>query len=81
VTVGDAAVSLTPKEFDLLSELALNLGRPVGHKALLAAVWGDEQADIQYLRVYMGQLRQKIGAAMIRSVQGVGYELVEHAEP
>lgn len=79
VTVEGVAVSLTPKEFDLLSELALNLGRPVGHKALLAAVWGDEKAEIQYLRVYMGQLRQKIGAALIRSVQGVGYELVEQS--
>lgn len=77
VTVGGAPTSLTPKEFDLLSELALNLGRPVSHKALLAAVWGDERAEIQYLRVYMGQLRQKIGADLIRSVQGVGYELVE----
>lgn len=77
VTVADEPVSLTPKEFDLLSELALSLGRPVAHKALLAAAWGDERADIQYLRVYMGQLRQKIGPEMIRSVQGVGYELVE----
>ncbi|CAN7321576.1 response regulator transcription factor [Phenylobacterium sp. LjRoot219] len=80
VTVAGAAVSLTPKEFDLLSELALSLGRPVGHKALLAAVWGDEGAEIQYLRVYMGQLRQKIGAELIRSVQGVGYELVAQAD-
>jgi len=71
------AVGLTPKEFDLLCELAVNLGRPVEHKALLAAVWGDERADIQYLRVYMGQLRQKVGAEMIRSVQGVGYALCE----
>jgi len=77
VTVRGAPRSLTPKEFDLLSELALGLGRPVSHKALLAAVWGDERAEIQYLRVYMGQLRQKIGADLIRSVQGVGYELVD----
>lgn len=77
VTRAGEPLSLTPKEFDLLSELAVNLGRPVGHKALLAAVWGDERADIQYLRVFMGQLRQKLGAGLIRSVQGVGYELVE----
>ena len=79
VNVAGSVVSLTPKEFDLLSELALNLGRPVGHKTLLAAVWGDEKAEIQYLRVYMGQLRQKIGAELIRSVQGIGYELVEQS--
>jgi two-component system KDP operon response regulator KdpE len=68
-------VSLTPKEYDLLSELALNLDRPVANKALLAAVWGDERADIQYLRVYIGQLRQKLGADRIVSTPGVGYRL------
>jgi two-component system, OmpR family, KDP operon response regulator KdpE len=68
-------IKLTPKEYDLLCELALNLDRPVAHRALLAAVWGSERADIQYLRVYMGQLRQKLGAEHIMSIQGVGYQL------
>ena len=72
---GGAPVSLTPKEYDLLAELALNLDRPMTHKALLAAVWGDERADIQYLRVYIGQLRQKLGAGRIASMTGVGYRL------
>jgi two-component system KDP operon response regulator KdpE len=57
----------------------VNLGRPVSHKALLAAVWGSERADIQYLRVYVGQLRQKLGAAegapLLMSEPGVGYRL------
>lgn len=70
-----AAIKLSPKEFDLLSELAVNLGRTVRHKDLLRAVWGNERADIQYLRVYMGQLRAKLGPERIVSEPGVGYRL------
>jgi two-component system KDP operon response regulator KdpE len=70
-----APLKLSPKEFDLLSELAVNLGRTVRHKDLLRAVWGDERAEIQYLRVYMGQLRHKLGAERIVSESGVGYRL------
>ena len=73
------ALKLSPKEYDLLAELALSLGRPVAHKALLSAVWGSERADIQYLRVYVGQLRQKLGesdgAPLLINDAGVGYRL------
>jgi hypothetical protein len=57
--------------------LAVNLGRTVGHKDLLRAVWGSERADIQYLRVYVGQLRQKLAASgpLLASEPGVGYRL------
>lgn len=69
------AVALSPKEYDLLCELALRLDAPVAHADLLRAVWGSERADIQYLRVYVGQLRRKLGADAIASVPGVGYRL------
>lgn len=75
VTVAGQAVKLSPKEYDLLAELAINRGRVLGHKQLLAAVWGSERADIQYLRVYIGQLRQKLGGERILSEPGVGYAL------
>jgi two-component system KDP operon response regulator KdpE len=75
VTRAGRTVRLSPKEFDLLSELAVNLGRTVRHKDLLRAVWGDERAEIQYLRVYVGQLRTKLGPGRIRSDPGVGYRL------
>ncbi len=77
VRVGGQAVRLSPKEYDLLAELALNLGRATPHAELLRAVWGSERADIQYLRVYIGQLRQKLegGAVALESVPGVGYRL------
>lgn len=76
VTRRDEPVSLSPKEYDLLCELALNLGRVSPHADLLRAVWGSERADIQYLRVYMGQLRQKVGVEHILSTPGVGYSLI-----
>jgi two-component system KDP operon response regulator KdpE len=76
VTRGGAGVTLSPKEYDLLCELALQQGKPVRHADLLRAVWGSDTADIQYLRVYIGQLRQKVGADLVLSVPGVGYRLI-----
>jgi len=70
-------IRLSPKEYDLLCELALRLGQPVTHGDLLRAVWGSERADVQYLRVYVRQLRQKLGADRLESIPGVGYRLVE----
>jgi two-component system KDP operon response regulator KdpE len=61
VLVKDRAVHLTPKEFDLLIYLARHAGKVVTHRALLAAVWGGESTEqIEYLRVFVGQLRKKI---------------------
>ena len=75
-----AALKLSPKEYDLVCELALNLGHIVPHAELLRAVWGSERADIQYLRVYIGQLRQKLegpepAVPLLISEPGVGYRL------
>ena len=77
VSCAGEAVTLSPKEYDLLCELALNLGRPVPHGDLLRAVWGSDRAEIQYLRVYVSQLRQKLGPAgsLLVSLPGVGYKL------
>ncbi|MGZ6011857.1 MAG: response regulator transcription factor [Caulobacteraceae bacterium] len=75
VLLNDEPVKLSSKEYDLLAELALNLGHIVSHKQLLQAVWGSERADIQYLRVYVGQLRGKLGGEAIVSEPGVGYAL------
>jgi two-component system KDP operon response regulator KdpE len=83
VTKAAEGLKLSPKEYDLLVELALNLGRTIAHKDLLRAIWGSERADIQYLRVYVGQLRQKLGAvegaALLVSEPGVGYRLQDFA--
>jgi two-component system, OmpR family, KDP operon response regulator KdpE len=73
-------VKLSPKEYLLLHTLARNAGQVVTHKRLLAAGWGTATADSQYLRVYMGILRQKLEAnpsepELIVTDPGVGYRL------
>lgn len=74
-------IELSPKEFELLSVLAAKLGKVVRHQDLLKAVWGSERADIQYLRVYIGQLRTKLGeTGLLVSDPGVGYRLMALAD-
>lgn len=54
-------LKLSPKEFDLLALLARHAGKVLTHKFILTKIWGPAQAeDVQYLRVYMRQLRHKI---------------------
>nr|WP_314073968.1 response regulator [uncultured Roseococcus sp.] len=80
VRVAGARVAVTPREWDLLAALARDLGKVVTQRHLLTAVWGPAHAeDAQYLRVYVGQLRQKLGEAarLLRTEPGVGYRLVE----
>jgi two-component system KDP operon response regulator KdpE len=61
VLVRDRPVHLTPKEFDLLMYLARHAGKVVTHRALLAAVWGGASTEqVEYLRVFVAQLRKKI---------------------
>lgn len=61
VSVKGRAVHLTPKEFDLLFYLGRRAGKVVTHRALLNAVWGGENTEqVEYLRVFVAQLRKKI---------------------
>jgi len=61
VSVKDRVVHLTPKEFDLLTYLARHPGKVVTHRVLLGAVWGDENTEqVEYLRVFVAQLRKKL---------------------
>ena len=63
VHVRERPVHLTPKEFDLLVFLARHPGKVVTHRALLAAVWGGQSTEqVEYLRVFVGQVRKKIEA-------------------
>ena len=76
-------IKLTPKEFELLSFLARHAGRVLTHKQILTAVWGPAHTDdTQYLRVYVGQLRQKIeelpdDPQIVLTEPGIGYRIVE----
>jgi two-component system KDP operon response regulator KdpE len=61
VTVAGEPVRLTPKEFDLLSYMLRHRERVLTHHMLLGAVWGGEYVEqVEYLRVFVGQLRKKI---------------------
>ena len=83
-TRAGAEIKLTPKEFELLSFLARHAGRVVTHKQILTAVWGPAHTeDTQYLRVYVGQLRQKIeehadDPRIILTEPGIGYRIAEN---
>jgi two-component system, OmpR family, KDP operon response regulator KdpE len=83
VTRAGDEVKLTPKEFDLLFFLARQAGRVVTHKQILTAVWGPAHTeDTQYLRVYIGHLRQKIemnpdDPRVIVTEPGIGYRIAE----
>jgi two-component system KDP operon response regulator KdpE len=80
VRVAGAAVQLSPREYALLTLLARDAGRVLTHRQLLAGVWGPAHVhDVQYLRVYVGHLRQKLGDAsgLLATEPGVGYRLLE----
>jgi two-component system KDP operon response regulator KdpE len=54
-------VRLTPKEFDLLVYMARHPSRVISHRTLLAAIWGGQSTEqVEYLRVFVGQLRKKL---------------------
>jgi two-component system, OmpR family, KDP operon response regulator KdpE len=61
VTIRGQEVHLTPKEYDLMVYLLRHPGKVLTHHALLGAVWGGEYTEqMEYLRVFIGQLRKKI---------------------
>ena len=81
VSVEGREVKLTPKEYDLLRTLVTHAGKVVTHQYLLREVWGPGSLyETHYLRVYIGQLRQKIEPdpaqpRYILTEPGVGYRL------
>jgi two-component system KDP operon response regulator KdpE len=79
VRVGDGDVHLSPREYDILKLMVLHAGRVLTHRMILAKLWGAG-GDVQQLRVYVRQIRQKIEAdperpTIILTETGVGYRL------
>ena len=74
-------VHLSPKEYDVLAELAKRPDRVIGHRQLLRTVWGPAHEDhVDYLRIVVRNLRQKLEAdparpRLITNEPGVGYRL------
>jgi two-component system KDP operon response regulator KdpE len=79
---GEEEVKLTATEFSLLSYLAANAGRVLTHRAILEHVWGWGESDnVEYLRVYMMQLRKKLEVdprhpQFLITEPGVGYRFL-----
>lgn len=79
VTVGGERLKLTPREFRLLALLVENAGRVMSHQQVLENVWGWEYIDdVDYVRIYISHLRQKIEPdpsqpKYILTEPGVGY--------
>jgi len=82
VTREEVEVKLTATEFKLLAHLASNSGRVLTHRSILTHVWGEPEADnIEYLRVYMRQLRKKLEdnpaqPQFLLTEPGVGYRFM-----
>ncbi len=77
VAVAGAPVTLTPLEFRLLAAFVLHPGQVLSHEQLIELVWGDEgAASRNQLKLYVGYLRRKLGAAAagrVETVRGFGY--------
>ena len=81
VYMGDRKIVLTPKEYELLRYFMINRGRMLTHRQILNEVWGPAHGgDTQYLRVYVGQVRDKLELdvshpQLIITEPGVGYRM------
>jgi len=82
VTRDDEEIKLTATEFSLLAYLVSNPGRVLTHHSILGHVWGWEESDnVEYLRVYMMQLRKKLEdnprhPQYLMTEAGVGYRFI-----
>jgi len=87
VTADGRTVRLTPKEFELLKYLVAHANKTVSHRELLQAVWGPDYGDqVDYLRVFVNQLRKKIepkpsSPVFLITEPWVGYRLHVPGEP
>jgi two-component system KDP operon response regulator KdpE len=81
VFVQDTLTPFTPKEYDLLRYFMVNRGKMLTHKEILKTVWGAAHAeDTTYLRVYIGQIREKIEPNSVKpqliiTEPGIGYRM------
>jgi DNA-binding response OmpR family regulator len=83
VTVRNHPVRLSPIEYNLLAQLARNIGRVMTHKHLLATVWGEEYIDeVDYLKVHIRHVRGKVekepaNPQLILTERGLGYRMAK----
>ena len=84
VTINQQEVHFTPFEYDILRLLATHPGQIMTHQTILAQVWGSDYQDMtHYIRIYVNQIRKKLGenpAANLRYIltePGIGYRFIE----
>lgn len=80
VYLNDTKKTFTPKEYELLRYFLIHRGKMLTHKQILKEVWGTAHTeDMQYLRVYVKQLREKLESgseqAYIITEPGIGYRM------
>jgi two-component system KDP operon response regulator KdpE len=81
VFLNDELLPFTPKEYNLLRYFMKHQGKMLSHREILKAVWGDGHIeDTQYLRVFIGQIREKIEKnpsipKLIVTEAGIGYRM------
>lgn len=81
VFLDDKLIAFTPKEYSLLRYFITHCGKMLGHKEILREVWGSAHGeDTQYLRVFVGQIREKIEKdpahpLIITTELGIGYRM------
>lgn len=81
VFMDEKLLPFTPKEYDLLRHFMVNRGKMLTHKEILKKVWGEAHGDdVTYLRVYIGQIREKIEKNptlphFIITEPGIGYRM------
>lgn len=81
VKIDGNLTEFTPREYELLKYFLLHQGKMLTHRQILLDVWGAAHGeDVQYLRVYTGQLRDKIEADTsdpdyIITEAGIGYRM------
>jgi two-component system KDP operon response regulator KdpE len=86
VTKNNEVLELSPKEYNLLAYFIRHKGKMLTHRQILKEVWGEAHThDKQYLRVYIGQLRQKIepnpdSPSYIVTEAGIGYRLDDQVD-
>lgn len=83
VTIDEKIINISKKEFEVLVILVQNAGKLVTQRQLLTKVWGSVFSDeLQYLRVYIGQLRKKLSTCtidpLIETESGVGYRFAKN---
>lgn len=82
ISRNNCEIKLTLTEYEIVKYLAINAGKVITHKALLHTVWGQAyEKEVQYLRVYIGQIRRKLELDPSRpkhiiTESGVGYRLL-----